>query len=285
MSLAAASVVERLDSIGTVPTSVAQIFRLINDPKATASDFERVVRPDVGLTANLLRCANSVFYRAAREITSVRDAITRMGLRRVFEVAASASFSKAIPSKLRGYGLSASQFWEHSVEVAVLSDRLGREAGFTYPDLAFTAGLLHDLGKAVVSTWLDLELSIAVPEGALTSLALEQQLLGTDHAQCGELLAQKWNLPKEIIGAARWHHEPASAPTATLRYLSTVVQLSDAAVYASEQGGQVEHEALDPDSLERLNLAPERIMAILEAAQPEVARTRDMLAGLTQRAA
>ena len=73
----ASEIVGRIDSIGTVPTSVAQVFGLVNDPKATGVDFERVVRPDVGLTANLLRCANSSFYRGSREITSVREAITR----------------------------------------------------------------------------------------------------------------------------------------------------------------------------------------------------------------
>ena len=80
------AIMESVDGIGTVPTAVAQVFSLINDPKASMSDFERVMRPDVGLTANLLRSANSAYYRGSREITSVKDAISRMGLRRVFEV-------------------------------------------------------------------------------------------------------------------------------------------------------------------------------------------------------
>jgi putative nucleotidyltransferase with HDIG domain len=287
MSVTAASIVERLDTIGTLPTSVAQIFRLINDPNAAANDFERVVRPDVGLTANLLKCANSVFYRATREITSVKDAITRMGLRRVFEVAASASFSRTIPAKLRGYGLSGPDFWGHSVEVAVLADRLGREAGFTYPDLAFTAGLLHDLGKAVVGTWLTEEgAATPLPDGGLTTIALEREVLGTDHAECGELLAQKWNLPKEIVGAARWHHDPAGAPSATLRYLATVVQLADGAAHAHHGGRAAgSHEPLEADALERLNLAPERVMEIMALVRPEIDRTRELLMGMTRRAA
>jgi putative nucleotidyltransferase with HDIG domain len=282
MITTAASVVERLDTIGTVPTSVAQIFSLINDPRATAQDFERVVRPDVGLTANLLRCANSIFYRASREITSVRDAITRMGMRRVFEVAASASFSKAIPDQLPGYGMTAMDFWAHSVEVAVLADRIGREAGFTYPDLAFTAGLLHDLGKAVVATWLNEGgAGPQVAPGSLRTVEAERDALGTDHAECGELLAQKWNLPKEIIGAARWHHDPSNAPTATLRYLATVVQLADGASYA----GKGADTPLDVDALERLNLAAERVMGIVATVQPEVERTRELLTGLARKAA
>ncbi len=274
-----------MDAIGTVPSSVAQIFSLINDPKTCANDFERVVRPDVGLTANLLRCANSVFYRATREITSVRDAINRMGLRRVFEVAASSSFAQAIPSKLTGYRLSAQDYWDHSVAVAVLADRIGKEAGFTYPDLAFTSGLLHDLGKVVVASFLAQTPDRAWPEQGLTSVEQERSLLGTDHAELGELLAVKWNLPKEICGAARWHHLPDSAPSATLRYLSTVVQVADGAAHAASGARGDAFEPLDPDALERLNLAPERVMDIVAVAKSEIDRTAEMLRGAMGRRA
>ena len=271
----------RIEAIGTVPTSVAQIFSLISDPRAAAADFERVVRPDVGLTANLLRCANSVFYRASREITSVKDAINRMGLRRVFEVAASGSFANAIPPVLTGYGLTAEAYWEHSVAVAVLADRIGRAAGFTYPDLAFTAGLLHDLGKVVVATFLTPTLN---DPPSLALVSQEQELLGTDHTELGSLLAAKWNLPKEIAGAARWHHDPEGATTATLRYLATVVQVADGAAHTLTESTR--HSAqLDLGALERLTLEPERIAALVEGAKPEIERTTEMLKGVSRRAA
>lgn len=286
MSPSPVEVIRTMDAIGTVPSSVTQIFSLINDPNTCAADFERVVRPDVGLTANLLRCANSVFYRATREITSVRDAINRMGMRRVFEVAASSSFAQAIPSKLIGYGMNAQEYWDHSVAVAVLSDRIGREAGFTYPDLAFTSGLLHDLGKVVVATFLASAPATAWPQERLTSVEEERSLFGADHGTLGEQLAVKWNLPKEICGAARWHHEPDSAPSATLRYLATVVQVADGAAHAASHALGDTSEPLDTDALERLNLEPVRVMEILEDAKTEIARTAEMLRGvMTRRAA
>lgn len=285
MSTSPAELIGAMDAIGTVPSSVAQIFSLINDPKTCANDFERVVRPDVGMTANLLRCANSTYYRATREITSVRDAINRMGLRRVFEVAASSSFAQAIPSKLTGYRLTAQDYWDHSVAVAVLADRIGREAGFTYPDLAFTSGLLHDLGKIVVASFLAGSPEGVWPEGGFKTVEQERELLETDHAQLGELLALKWNLPKEICGAARWHHEPDSAPSATLRYLSTVIQVADGAAHAAAGGKEGASVPLDPDALERLNLAPERVMDIVAVAKSEIDRTAEMLRGAMGRRA
>jgi putative nucleotidyltransferase with HDIG domain len=277
MSLAS-EIVERIETIGTVPTAVAQVFGLVNDPKTTMADFERVVRPDVGLTANLLRCANSAYYRASREITSVRDAIARMGMRRVFEVAAGASFARAVPAVLTGYGTPATNYWEHSVAVAVLADRVGREAGFTYPDLAFTAGLLHDLGKIVVATWLDSNPMLRVPEGGLVTVELEQELLGASHAEFGEALCQKWNLPRDIGGAARWHHAAGDAPSATLRYLATVIQVADEAAHGAGFGEGLGVVEVQVEALERLSLTGERLQSIVAASRPEIERTQDLLA-------
>jgi|APLak6261679142_1056127.scaffolds.fasta_scaffold00086_12 HD-like signal output (HDOD) protein len=281
----ASEIVERIDTIGTVPTAVAQVFGLINDARATLSDFERVVRPDAGLTANLLRSANSAFYRGSREITSVRDAITRMGMRRVFEVAASASFARTIPPVLKGYGTSSETYWAHSVAVGVLSDRIGREVGFTYPDLAFTAGLLHDLGKIVVANWLESNAALLVQDGGLATVELETELLGASHAEFGEALCAKWNLPKDIGGAARWHHAPGDAPSATMRYLATVVRVADGAAHQAGFGERGEEERLDPESLERLSLTAERVGGIIDASRPEIEKTRDLLAAASGRPA
>ncbi len=276
-----ARVVERTSSVGTVPTSVAQVFTLINDPRATASDFERVIRPDVGLTANLLRCANSAYYRATREITSVRDAISRMGLRRVFELAAGASFAKAIPSRLAGYDLPAADYWTHAVATAVLADRIGREAGFTYPDLAFTAGLLHDIGKLVISCYLSADGGSVRPGLKLVDVAEERAELGIDHAALGETLALGWALPKDIAGACRWHHAPLDAPTATLRSLSAVVQVADGAAHSALLGldgaGEQEHPAVPPETLEHLGLDAEAVATLVEQAREEIKRTNEML--------
>lgn len=272
-----AGLLESVDAIGTVPTAAAQVFGLINDPKATMSDFERVLRPDVGLTANLLRSANSAYYRATREITSVKDAVSRMGLRRVFEVVASQSFAKTIPPTLKGYQLRADDYWAHSIAVAVLADRIGRVVGFTYPDLAFTAGLLHDLGKVVIATALEgpAGLALALPD-TLHSVESERAALGFDHVEAGEALALKWNLPKDIAAATRWHHDPSNAPSATLRYFATVIQVADAASHVAGSGEST-GEPVDPSSLERLSLEAGKLMALVEEAKPEIARMRELL--------
>jgi HD-like signal output (HDOD) protein len=280
-------IIASTQSVGTVPTAAAQVFSLISDANATAADFERVIRPDVGLTANLLRCANSAYYRATREITSVRDAISRMGLRRVFELAASASFAKSIPRALAGYSLDAKQYWDHSIAAAVLADRIGRHAGFTYPDLAFTAGLLHDIGKLVIANYLaDDKSMLPTDDHAFRSVAEEQALLGVDHAALGEALGLSWSLPKDIAASARWHHNPLAAPTATLRSLAAVVQLADAAAHSIELGledeGAVPYAVAPEATLEHLGFETDTLAGLIERARPEIERTQEMLGSLSR---
>jgi HD-like signal output (HDOD) protein len=154
----------------------------------------------------------------------------------------------------------------------------GARPASPYPDLAFTAGLLHDLGKVVIATWLGGPGALVpVPEGGLSTIDLEREVVGLDHLEAGEAVALKWNLPKDIAAAMRWHHEPSSAPTATLRYFATVIQVSDSAAHTAgfgEGGG----EAIDPSSLERLNLEPAALTKLVDDARPEIDRTRELLA-------
>jgi HD-like signal output (HDOD) protein len=111
----------------------------------------------------------------------------------------------------------------------------------------------------------------------LSTIDLEREVVGLDHLEAGEAVALKWNLPKDIAAAMRWHHEPSSAPTATLRYFATVIQVSDSAAHTAgfgEGGG----EAIDPSSLERLNLEPAALTKLVDDARPEIDRTRELLA-------
>jgi len=107
-----------------LPSSVMRLRTVLDDPRSSADAVEAVVRPDAALTGNLLRMANSAFFGVPRRIESVRQAITLLGMRRVYEAAVGASFLCLIPERLLGYGLEASAFWRHCVAVAVLGERL-----------------------------------------------------------------------------------------------------------------------------------------------------------------
>jgi putative nucleotidyltransferase with HDIG domain len=273
--------IARMDALPTLPEAAARLAVLLRDERATAADFEKVIRPDLALTANLLRAANSVFYKGVREITSVRDAVARMGVRRVYEVATSASFRRVLPRRIQGYDVDVAAFWPHCVSVGLYCERLARASRVAAPDIAYTAGLLHDVGKLVIGTCIA-QGDAPAPRSALDSVFAEREALGIDHADVGEEIALRWRLPLSVKDAARYHHEPSLAPEGSDRTMAALVHLSDLlarrsgfAAYPAVPVPDYDPGALalldtDPAKLERLALeVNEEIRAMSELTQGE----------------
>lgn len=257
-------ILESADRLPTMSTAVSRLHTLIHDPRAGASDLERVIKPDPTLTANLLRMANSPLFGAPRRVTSVKHAITLLGMKRVYEAAVSASFIKLIPSRLPGYEMESKKFWDHSGAVAVLAERLATELGLKAPDLIFTAGLLHDVGKLVIGAFLaeqSAQMRAQLVQAETTLYATEQELLGTTHAEVGAGLCEKWQLPRQLAWAARWHHQPESIAAEVDHVLVDLVHVANNLSHAigfSTDTGELAR-SVDPTSMTRLGLTVQRL--------------------------
>jgi putative nucleotidyltransferase with HDIG domain len=257
---------ERIKKLPTLSAATGRLAALIRDERSGAADFEKVIRPDMALTANLLRMANSAYFGLRCRAESVRQAITLLGLKRVFEVAASAAFAPVIPRLLPGYEVEAAAFWLHSAAVAVLSERLALELRCGTPDLLFTAGLLHDVGKLVVGSF------VAEEQGAIlrrvrqgqSFIAAEKEVLGLTHAELGARVAEAWSLPPAVAWAARWHHEPTAAPPEVDRNLVSLVHAADALAHQLGFGADTGELAREIDSAAegRLGLKARRLEVV-----------------------
>jgi putative nucleotidyltransferase with HDIG domain len=119
-----------------------------------------------------------------------------------------------LPYRIPGYDISAKSLWLHSVATGVLCERLASALRIKPPDLLFTAGLLHDIGKLVVGALLVGQSERILQEinnNGTTFFKAEQTLLDTDHAEIGALLCETWALPPALAWTARWHHSPNEA--------------------------------------------------------------------------
>jgi putative nucleotidyltransferase with HDIG domain len=233
--IAPALVLSRVKELPSLAASAVRLAELARDGRSGAVDFERVVRPDPALTANLLRVANSAYFGLRCRAESVRQAITFLGVKRVSDIAAAVALAPVIPPRLPGYDVDASAFWLHSVAVAALSERLAAQLGLPCPDLTFTAGLLHDMGKLAISSFVGEasgEILSRVRSGGLPFVSAEQMVLGVDHGQVGGLVAEAWSLPPAAAAAARWHHTPADAPADAYRPVVDLVHAADALSHA-----------------------------------------------------
>jgi len=274
-------IAERMSRLPMLPTSVARLQAAINDPRSTAADLEKAVRPDAALTANLLRMANSPFFGMPRKIESVKQAVMILGMRRVYEATVSAAFARVIPKRFPGYDLDASEFWLHCVGTAVLGERLARAASGRAPDLIFTAGLLHDVGKLVIGSFLaeEPELVKACLQGSgATLIAAERELLDTTHAEVGGAVCDRWQLPSPISWAARWHHTPSVVGGGVDRALVDLIHVANSLAHLLGMGVDAAElqRALDQSAMSRLGLKVKQIETVAAEAFDDVRNLADL---------
>jgi putative nucleotidyltransferase with HDIG domain len=148
----------------------------------------------------------------------VRDAVVRLGTNRIFHLVLTSVVRPLSQRPIKGYDLSAGDLFKHAAAVAVGAEQVAKALGLKTPDMAFTAGLLHDLGKLILGTFIEVDLAairrLAFEQG-LSFQRAERQVLGLDHAEAGAALLKAWNLPTSVVTAVCWHHEPQSCPDDT----------------------------------------------------------------------
>lgn len=266
------ALLERIHVLPTLPLAAARLGQLLGDDRATLSAYEEVLRPDPALTANLLRLVNSPYFAVRRTIKTVREAVLMLGSQRVFELAACVGFGNVVPSTITGYDMNAQSFWQHSVAVAVISERLAEELDLRgVSDMLFTAGLLHDVGKLAIGVFLtggfdDIEEKLA---DGLTDLALaEREILGFDHADAGADMADHWKLPAELVHPIRHHHAPSRVEDPAAQPVVDVVHIADALAHTMGFSGDAGGLARRVDSavVERIAVKVSRLERVASVA-------------------
>jgi putative nucleotidyltransferase with HDIG domain len=208
------ALVRAVEDLPALPAVVQRVIALTEDPKSTARDINNVLTQDQGLTAKVLRLANSAFYGFPRRISTVTDATILLGFQTIRSIVLAASVSEMMKRELKGYALERGELWRHSQATAVGARMLAREVKFSRLEVAYTAGLLHDIGKLILDAYLRDEYEAVlekVEKEHVTFLEAEEALLGFHHALVGAKVAEKWNLPLELVEAIGFHHEPERA--------------------------------------------------------------------------
>lgn len=220
-------IINSVQAFPTVSRTATEALRLLSDPNSDFGHIERVVRVDPGLTGNVLKLANSAYFGASGEVSSVRQAVGIIGWNRMRQLVTAAAMNGLMEGSVQGYGLAPGELWRHAVSVSVAAETLAKEHGIKTPEDVFTAALLHDVGKLVmgkyVEPYYDL-IEMAVGRGVPFNEA-EQEVLGTDHAEVGAWILERWKLPAPIVRAVRFHHTPDQ--TEPREMLVDLVHLAD----------------------------------------------------------
>lgn len=205
---------EILASLGAMPklpAAVTRVLALVNDPDSSVTDVMSAVETDPGLTAETLRIANSAYFAGPRRIGSLKEAGVLLGLNRVMQLVLAAAVFPIGARPVPGYDLEQGALVDGMLAVAVGTEILARELKRIPPSHAFTAGLLHDIGKLamgnVVARCKAEIRDCAMVEGISYEEA-ERLILGMDRAEAGAALLLSWQLPENVVTAVRWHLQP-----------------------------------------------------------------------------
>jgi len=199
--------------IPTLPAIAIKILDAVTDDQVSLEQFSKVVASDPAIAAKTLKVANSSFYGLRSTVSSLKQAVSILGLNTLKNLA----LSFVIVDSMKGLektGFDLEFFWKRAVTAAVAASLLTKYLKQS-PDEAFVTGLLQDIGVVILQTGRQEEYSLLLEEKAVTGIslfALEKRNFGFDHQDVGSVVLSTWGLPSSIVEPIRYHHHAEEAP-------------------------------------------------------------------------
>jgi len=245
----------------------------------------RIIECDSALTARVLTVVNSAAFALAEPITTVARAVMYLGDKIVLGIALDFCTQGLLQKPLEGYCSERGMLWEHNLRTAIAAKAVARLATREIsPDVAFTGGILHDIGKLVLSDFLKDTTAEVVHEldaGQLPDyLAGEDEKLGLNHCTVGQEMARAWKLPAPFPEIIRYHHRPQKAP-AQCRGVVYAVHVGDilAMMGGTGTGSDTMAYQLDDHIDEVFSIAADTLARLLSGVEDEFSRTKALLFG------
>jgi putative nucleotidyltransferase with HDIG domain len=237
--MTAEEVIAQMKDLPIVSETARKVVTLLNDSETPHEELVKTLRCDNVLTAKLLRLCNSAQIGLERPVASIDLAILHLGYNAIYRMVSTISFGSVMGYGQPGQSVEMNGLWAHSLSIGLGSEYLTETESYGQcpPSIAFTAGLLHDIGKLPLNRVLTPKIRAAIRDvmtrESLPRVAAEKAVLGVNHAEVGACLLQSWALPAIIVEAVANHHAPVVQPEV---HLSAVVYLSNCSFHLAGTG-------------------------------------------------
>lgn len=194
------------------PKVAQRVSEMLNDSEVSATALAEVIQYDQVITANVLKICNAAYFGLPRKVSSLDEALVIVGndtLKDIIITSSSARFYKGAAGD--GYKLDQGELWKHSIAVGIMAKELVKYVKDVEPGSAYTAGLLHDIGKRFLSSFVAddfKKIMMKVVQDDCSFVEAEKELVGASHAELGGMIMSQWGFPKEIELAVLQHHDP-----------------------------------------------------------------------------
>ncbi len=270
-----------INQLAPMSASVNRLARIVADPESNLSAVTRLIELDEALTVNVLRWANSAWSRGHHAIVTIKEAVIRLGGASILKMAVgehvTGSLNKAVPA----YELDEKELWRHSVAAALAAESLHLFTKETISGVAFTAALIHDIGKLVLNRHMGSEvikrIRKHIENDRITYIEAEFKVLGTDHAKIGGLMARHWQFPELLIHAIEHHHDPDIDPDPLLDavHISNLI----AKLIGEGLGSEQMNMKASTDSARRLGLSSAGLESLCAHVQAELQKAESVWEG------
>ena len=258
-------IIRDVEDLPAMPQIVHKAREVIENPDSSIQDFSNLIETDQALALKVLKMANSAYYRRVKDVSSVLEASVVLGERTLKELITVACISALLNKRLKGYGMEAESMWRHSIAVAYGSKLIAKRKSPESAYDAFTAGLIHDAGKLVLDRYVferkglfDEYMSNNIRHDHFEA---EMEILGFNHAVLAEKICSKWNFPKHIAVAIKYHHTPSRMRSNELAHIVHASDSLSGWIGMDNDGLTLD---IDDDSIERLGIQSAEIDSILD---------------------
>lgn len=269
--------------IPSLPVSVGKTLQICDNANVNPSDLNKIISLDPVLTGRVLKLINSAYYGLGTHVTSLVKAITMLGLNTVKNLVLSTAVLNTLPENKGIDGLNMEGFWHHCLCVGVTSKLLAKKQGIDskYLEEYFAAGLLHDIGKIPLNAVLTSEymhLITVADRERKQLLTVENESLGFNHCEAGQMIANLWKLDSPITDVISCHHDINGCLDENLNIVCNVA-IADYLSVVYEVGFAGNRKPLKPDqkTWETIGMSEDVFLEIMEKLYQEIEKAKVFL--------
>jgi len=261
-------------TIPVLPEIADAVIRMALDDDVSALKFAKLIEKDQSLTSRILSMANSSFYKRARQVYTVKDAVVTIGADAVRSLALGLCILNVFPAK-KNSAIDGKEFWRHCMGSALYAEAIMEKLAPQLGGKAFCAGLLHDIGKLVLDLTCHEEYAAVIEkakEGTRPLDEIEKEMLGVTHADVGRDVLAHWKLPSLYEESIWCHHAPVQVIDDEQYRISGAVNIANTLTHMTCIGssGNCYPQQLSASLLKKFELTTEHLDGLMASVPKQI---------------
>ncbi len=218
-----------IDELPPMPNIAGKAMELLSNPNSTYDELVAVLEQDPSLLSMIIKVSNSALYSSGQTISTLSAAVAKLGLKMIHSLILTTATKSFFPEDDNQTVKLSQQLWHHSKSCALASRIIAKAVNYSDPEEAYVGGLIHDIGRlAILISHPEVceRISMSTSYSNSSNTTIEYKTLGFDHTQLGQMLVEKWQMPKILQACVENHHNPM-ATSSTYRPLAMIVSLAN----------------------------------------------------------